>query len=150
MLDRTQWSIGTREVNYLVLAVVTRRFRVPLLWTLLPGSGNSSTAARIALIERYLAHFPASTIGVLLADREFIGADWLKFLNDNNIPFAIRLREDLRVTDRGRPRAHPLRPPAPRRGGPGSSAAGSARATTPRPATHRSRTSPPSASRTSG
>ena len=97
VLDRTNWAIGSREVNYLVLAVVTRRFRVPVAWTVLPGKGNSSTAARIALIGRYLAHFPASTIGVLLADREFIGADWLEFLNDNNIPFAIRLREDLRV-----------------------------------------------------
>ena len=96
-LDRTNWSIGSREVNYLVLAVVTRRFRVPLLWTVLPRKGNSSTAARIALIERYLRHFPASTIGLLLADREFIGAEWLEFLNDNNISFAIRLREDLRV-----------------------------------------------------
>jgi hypothetical protein len=97
VLDRTQWSIGTREVNYLVLAVVTRHFRVPLLWTLLPRGGNSSTAVRIALIRRYLAHFAPSTIGKLLADREFIGADWLKFLNENNIPFAIRLRQDLRV-----------------------------------------------------
>ena len=97
VLDRTNWSIGSREVNYLVLAVVTRRFRVPLLWTVLPGKGNSSTAARIALIERYLRHFPASTIGLLLADREFIGADWLEFLNDNNIPFVIRLRENLRI-----------------------------------------------------
>lgn len=97
VLDRTQWSIGTREVNYLVLAVVTRHFRVPLIWTLLPRGGNSATAVRIALIERYLAHFPVSTIGMLLADREFIGADWLKFLNDHNVPFAIRLREDLRV-----------------------------------------------------
>ncbi|MCB1375272.1 MAG: hypothetical protein KDJ78_14025 [Rhodobacteraceae bacterium] len=69
VLDRTNWSIGAREVNYLVLAVVTRRFRVPLLWTVLPGKGNSSTAARIALVRRYLAHFPASSIGVLLADR---------------------------------------------------------------------------------
>jgi hypothetical protein len=102
VLDRTNWAIGSREVNYLVLAVVTRRFRVPLAWTVLPGAGNSSTATRIALIGRYLAHFPASTIGVLLADREFIGAEWLEFLNDNNIPFAIRLREDLRVvTDDG-------------------------------------------------
>jgi hypothetical protein len=82
-------------VNFLVLVVVTRRFRVPLAWTLLPGAGNSSTAARIALVRRYLAHFPATTIRLLLADREFIGADWMKFLNDNNIPFAIRLREDL-------------------------------------------------------
>ena len=74
VLDGTQWSIGKREVNYLVLAVVTRHFRAPLLWTLLPGRGNSSTAVRIALIERYLAHLPASTIRTLLADRAFIGA----------------------------------------------------------------------------
>jgi len=122
VLDRTNWSIGSREVNYLVLAVVTRRFRVPLLWTVLPGKGNSATDARIALIRRYLAHFPASTIGILLADREFVGADWLEFLNDNNIPFSIRLRENrfgegeppVRPRGhRGRLRAHPLRPPAP-------------------------------------
>ena len=97
-LDRTTWKVGTRDVNYLVLAVVTRRFRVPLLWTLLEGPGNSATAARIALMTRYLAQFPASTVRLLLADREFIGADWIKFLNDNNIPFAIRLRDDLRIT----------------------------------------------------
>jgi Transposase DDE domain len=65
----------------------------------LPGKGNSSTAVRIALIRRYLAHFPVSSIRLLLADREFVGADWLKFLCDNNIQFAIRLRENLRVTD---------------------------------------------------
>jgi hypothetical protein len=97
-LDRTSWKIGTRDVNYLVLAVVTRRFRVPLLWTLLGGPGNSATATRIALMKRYLARFPAASVRILLADREFIGAEWLKYLNDNNIKFAIRLREDLRVT----------------------------------------------------
>jgi len=97
-LDRTNWKVGTRDVNFLVLAVVTRRFRVPLFWTLIDGPGNSATATRIALMTRYLAHFPASTVRVLLADREFIGTEWLAFLNDNNILFAIRLREDLRVT----------------------------------------------------
>ena len=97
-LDRTSWKIGSRDVNYLVLAVVTRRFRVPLFWTLLGGPGNSGTSTRIALMERYLAHFPASSVRILLADREFIGAEWLKYLNDTNIRFAIRLREDLRVT----------------------------------------------------
>jgi hypothetical protein len=81
-----------------MLAVVTRRFRVPLFWTLLDGPGNSATATRIALMTRYLAHFPASTVRLLLADREVIGTEWLKFLNDNNILFPIRLREDLRVT----------------------------------------------------
>jgi hypothetical protein len=73
-----------------VLAAVTRRFRAPLLWSVLPSGGNGATAARIALIERYLARFPAGTVRLLLADREFIGAN-------KKIPFAIRLREDLRV-----------------------------------------------------
>jgi hypothetical protein len=99
VLDRTQWAIGRVEVNYLVLAAVTRRKRVPLFWTLLPHRGNSSTADRIALMQRYFALFPAASIRILLGDREFIGVDWLKYLNDYNIPFAIRLREDLRVTD---------------------------------------------------
>ncbi len=79
---------------FLVLAVVTRRFRVPLFWTLLDGPGNSATATRIALMTRYLGHFPALAIRLLLADREFIGTEWLKFLDDDNIRFAIRLRED--------------------------------------------------------
>ena len=99
VLDRTSWKIGRTEVNYLVLAAVTRRKRVPLMWTLLPHGGGSGTADRIALMRRYLACFPVASIRVLLGDREFVGAEWLTFLNDNNVPFAIRLREDLRVTD---------------------------------------------------
>ncbi len=122
-LDRTTWKIGTRDVNYLVLAVITRRFRVPLFWTLLDGPGDSGTATRLALMTRYLAHFPASTVRLLLADREFIGAEWLKFLNDHNIKFAIRLREDCFAKGepsvrprhhRGRLRPHALRPAPPR------------------------------------
>ena len=66
---------------------------------LLPHGGNSSTQDRKALTRRYLAHFPLESIRYLLADREFVGAEWFKFLDDINILFAIRLRENLRVTD---------------------------------------------------
>jgi hypothetical protein len=97
-LDRTQWRVGACEVNFLVLAAVTRRARLPLIWTMIPGRGCSNTAQRIALMRRYLRLFEASTIRMLLADREFVGQEWMDFLNDNNIPFAIRLREDLRLT----------------------------------------------------
>jgi hypothetical protein len=96
-LDRTNWKLGARDINVLVLAIVTRRFRVPLMWTLLPHAGNSDTAQRIALLARYLSLFEASSIRVLLADREFIGADWLEFLCKNNVPFVIRLREDMQI-----------------------------------------------------
>ncbi len=97
-LDRTQWRIGSHEVNFLVLAAVTRRFRVPLMWTMIRGRGNSGTRQRIALMRRYLRLFDVSSIRLLLADREFIGHAWTDFLCENNIPFAIRLRGDLRVT----------------------------------------------------
>lgn len=97
-LDRTQWRVGAREVNFLVLAAVTKRARLPLLWTMIPGRGCSDTRQRIALMRRYLRLFDVSTIRMLLADREFVGQEWMDFLNDNNIPFAIRLREDLRLT----------------------------------------------------
>lgn len=96
-LDRTNWKLGSRDVNVLVLAVVTRRFRVPLMWVLLDHAGNSATAQRIALMERYLRLFGAASIEALLADREFIGAEWMHFLNKNNVPFAIRLKEDMLI-----------------------------------------------------
>lgn len=97
-LDRTNWQIGRTEVNFLVLAVVTRRFRIPLIWTVIEGRGCSDTGMRIALMRRYLAHFPATSIRLLLADREFVGADWMEFLCKNNIHFAIRIRDNLRIT----------------------------------------------------
>jgi hypothetical protein len=96
-LDRTNWKLGSRDVNVLVLAIVTRRFRGPLMWVLLDHAGNSATAQRIALMERYLRLFGAASIEALLADREFIGAGWMEFLIENNIPFAIRLKEDMLV-----------------------------------------------------
>lgn len=126
-LDRTNWQVGARHVNYLVLAVVTPRYRVPLMWSVIDGPGCSSTPQRIALMRRYLARFGAGSIRILLADREFIGADWMEFLNENDIPFAIRLREDLRaytaeghelrlaarVRGRGRTHGYPARLGAP-------------------------------------
>ena len=89
-LDRTNWKLGQGDVNILVLAVVTRRFRVPLLWTLLDHGGTSDVGQRIALMERYLRLFGASSIKALLADREVIAAEWIKFLNKSifRSPFA--------------------------------------------------------------
>jgi hypothetical protein len=98
-LDRTQWKLGTRDVNILMLAVVTRRARVPLIWSVLDNNGGTSdTGQRTLLMRRYLAIFGAASIRLLLADREFVGGAWMNFLNENNIPFAIRVKEKLIVT----------------------------------------------------
>lgn len=102
-LDRTNWKLGKTDINILVLAIVTRRFKVPLMWSFLAHRGNSSTQQRIAMMKRYLRVFGASSIEALLADREFIGEDWLMYLIENNVPFVIRLREDMYIeTEDGR------------------------------------------------
>jgi Transposase DDE domain len=102
-LDRTNWKIGAKDVNILMLAVVTRRHRVPLMWTLLDGPGNSSTGQRIALMDRYRALFGAGSVKTLLADREFIGGDWLRYLKKNDVSFVIRVKAGMTVlTEDGR------------------------------------------------
>ena len=96
-LDRTNWKIGKKEANILMLAIVTQRFRIPLMWTILDRAGTSNTEERIALLRRYLARFDAVSIRLLLADREFIGLKWLTFLDQSKVPFAIRMKENLIV-----------------------------------------------------
>ena len=98
VLDRTNWKVGRREINLLVLAVATRRHRVGLMWTVLDRAGNSGATERIALIERYIALFGKESIGLLLGDREFIGTEWLNYLMEKDIPFVIRMREGQRAT----------------------------------------------------
>lgn len=97
-LDRTNWKIGRKDVNLLILAIATRRYRVPLIWTVLGKAGNSNTKERIALVKRYLGLFGAASIKYLLADREFIGLDWLAFLHDQDVPFIIRVKSNQYVT----------------------------------------------------
>jgi hypothetical protein len=93
-LDRTNWQIGRHDVNILMLAIATQRFRVPLMWAVLDKAGASNQSERIALMRRYLALFGSGSIAWLLADREFAGGRWIKFLLENKILFAIRVKEN--------------------------------------------------------
>ena len=88
-------------MNILMLAIATQRFRVPLMWTVLDKAGASNQCERIVLMRRYLALFGSGSIAWLLADREFIGGRWIKFLLENNVLFAIRVKENsiLRLED---------------------------------------------------
>jgi len=70
VLDRTNWKVGRREINLLVLAVTTRRHRVALMWTVLDRAGNSGAPERIALMQRFIATFGKARIGLLPGDRE--------------------------------------------------------------------------------
>jgi hypothetical protein len=96
-LDRTNWKIGKRDVNLLVLAVIVGKTAVPVLWQDLAHPGNSDTKHRIRLMERFLALLgkqASNKIRLITADREFVGGDWLKWLHQQKLPFLIRIRKD--------------------------------------------------------
>jgi hypothetical protein len=97
VMDRTNWQFGKIERDYLILAVVYHGNAIPLLVKDLSRAGNSDTEDRIALMKRFLAVFGKDKVFCLLADREFVGKEWLQWLLENNIPPCIRLRNNTQV-----------------------------------------------------
>lgn len=102
-LDRTNWQFGKFSINLLVLGIVHKGVAFPVYWMFLDKKGNSNTAERIALLERFMATFGASRIAWLLADREFVGKKWFKFLRKENIPFRIRIKQNFQVAVKNGP-----------------------------------------------
>ena len=91
-LDRTTWERGETVINLLVLCVVVHGCSVPLLWTVMPETGNSDTAQRIELMQQFLSIFGATRWRFLTADREFIGKEWISWLLERNLAFRIRIK----------------------------------------------------------
>lgn len=84
-IDRTNWQWGKQDINILMLSIAYKGIAIPLMWDLLPKRGNSNTAERIALLERFIAQFGKEKIACLLADREFVGNEWFAWLRNEGI-----------------------------------------------------------------
>ena len=99
VIDRTNWRLGKTEINILLVAVIVNGQALPVMWTLLPHGGSSSSAVRNALMERVLHVLPAKRIAGLLGDREFIGKKkkWCKFLNKAKVAPCIRLKANTKA-----------------------------------------------------
>jgi hypothetical protein len=100
-MDRTNWDFGRHTINFLMISVEWHGIGIPLIWTLLPKTGNSSSAERIALFDRLAQAFPDMTVTALTGDREFIGDRWMNTLAERKIPFVLRLRENQYVQREG-------------------------------------------------
>ncbi|MFC6803714.1 IS4 family transposase [Deinococcus caeni] len=98
-LDRTNWEHGETPINFLVLGAVVHGFTLPLIWVPLDESGNSHTYARMWLVLKLLRALPAKRWLGLVADREFIGAEWFRFLRRQGIKRAIRIRHSDMLDD---------------------------------------------------
>jgi hypothetical protein len=52
-LDRTNWKLGSKNINALVLSMVYREVAIPLCWVFLDKQGNSNTSERIKLMKYF-------------------------------------------------------------------------------------------------
>ena len=98
-MDRTNWRLGRRDVNILMIGIVNRAIAIPVCWRVLDKAGNSNTKERIAILEHVLRLFGVDKIASLLADREFIGDAWLAWLQEKAIPFHIRIRSNIKIAN---------------------------------------------------
>ncbi len=96
-LDRTNWKFGRCEINILMLGIVQDGVCVPVLWTMLDKAGNSNAPERIDLMGRLRRIFPDQKILRITADREFIGNKWIGWLQENDIPFVLRLKDNMTI-----------------------------------------------------
>lgn len=93
VMDRTNWDYGRVHINFLVLGVLYQSTVIPLCWSVLPKKGNSNQTERIALFNFLLRFIPISRIKVFIADREFIGRDWLTYLKSRGVKRCIRMKK---------------------------------------------------------
>lgn len=91
-MDRTEWDFGENQINILMVIACNGSRHVPLYWELLENkSGNSNATDRIDILKKIVDLVGISRIGILVADREFIGHNFLKYLKDNKINFCVRV-----------------------------------------------------------
>ena len=50
VMDRTNWKLGGKDINILILGISYKNIAFPLMFKMLDKRGNSNTAERIALI----------------------------------------------------------------------------------------------------
>jgi len=96
-MDRTNWKIGETNINILVIGVVYEGLAFPVIFKMMDKFGNSNCEERIELLEKYNSLFGFETIDYLVADREFIGENWLYYLNQKQIKYHIRIRDNFKI-----------------------------------------------------
>ena len=101
-MDRTNWKFSNTNINILTLGIIYEGMAFPIVFKMMDKRGNSNTEERMELIRRFCALAGESGIAHLVADREFVGSEWLAFLNSRGIHYHIRIRENFRVIRHGK------------------------------------------------
>lgn len=97
VIDRTEWHFGRTPVNILMIGIGHKGIAFPISWTVLPTGGSSSASEHCRALGRFFQVVEPSEIEAVIADREFISAEWLSWLQAREIPFVVRLRSDRHI-----------------------------------------------------
>lgn len=97
VMDRTNWKFGSKNINILMLGICYKNIAFPIMFKMLNKRGNSDTAERIDLILTFIKWFGKDRIDSLVADREFVGTNWMEFLNHERIRYYLRIRNNFKV-----------------------------------------------------
>lgn len=65
VMDRTNWKLGQKNINILMLGISYRNVAIPLMFRMLDKSGNSNTDERIALVKDFIDWFGKDCIDCL-------------------------------------------------------------------------------------
>lgn len=93
-MDRTNWKFGEVNINILMLGVTHKGIAYPLLFSMLDKRGNSNWQERTKLIDRFIRLFGKECIDSLVADREFVGKEWVEYLNNMRIRYYLRIKQN--------------------------------------------------------
>lgn len=97
-IDRTNWYWGKSKINIFMLSVCYEGIAIPIFWTLLKKAGASTAKEQQRLVERFINCFGQARIQSILGDREFANKGFIGWLNENKIPFHIRIKEGAYVS----------------------------------------------------
>jgi transposase len=98
-IDRTEWQLGRRWVNILVLSVTYQSLSIPLFWTVIDEKGCSDETERKAILQKFLDEFGAKSIRFVTADREFCSKEWLAYLIKKKISYRLRIKANYQMTN---------------------------------------------------
>jgi hypothetical protein len=94
LLDGTKWDFGDETIHLMTLCVLVGEVAIPIWWEDLAKAGHSSQEERIAMLNEVLERYDLKGM-TLLADREYIGRSWFKYLSDSDLYFVIRVKEGI-------------------------------------------------------
>jgi hypothetical protein len=98
IMDRTNWKWGKTHINILMLSISYRKIAIPIFWSVSSKGGNSSIEGRMELLKKAISKIGRHRINAFLADREFIGEKWFRYLVKKKIPFLIRIKKKYKAS----------------------------------------------------